>query len=99
MVIPARQRQAMADAGHGTQSCPYAEAKAKGLTWVEIELTDALGAPAAGQKYHVVCPDGSTRSGSLDGKGWAGHYDIEPGGDGLCKVHFPGLARDRWTDR
>ncbi|MCC7131453.1 MAG: hypothetical protein IT352_02355, partial [Gemmatimonadales bacterium] len=47
----------------------------------------------------ITCPDGSVRSGSLDGKGWAGHYDIEPVGDGLCQVEFPGLDRNRWTDR
>lgn len=99
LVIGNQQRDQMAASGRGTQSCPYADAKARGQTWVEIELTDADGAPAARQAYKITCPDGSVRSGSLDGKGWAGHYDIEPVGDGLCQVDFPGLDRNRWTDR
>jgi hypothetical protein len=63
------------------------------LTWIAIELVDDDDQPVAGEAYEVTLPDGSVRSGSLDGDGKAEERGID---EGMCKVTFPKLDADAW---
>jgi hypothetical protein len=63
------------------------------LTWVEIRLVDSEGNPVPGESYEIVLPDGSIRSGTLNGKGVA-RYDLIPAGQ--CDVRFPNLDANAW---
>jgi hypothetical protein len=58
--------------------------------WIEIELIDDNGDPVANEAYEVELPDGSKRTGKVDGKGRARVDGILAGG--TCKVSFPGLG-------
>jgi hypothetical protein len=60
------------------------------ITWLEIRLVDATGQPVGNQGYLVKLPDGSSRSGTLDGGGTAYLAGITP--PGSCEVTFPGFA-------
>ena len=53
---------------------------------VEIELVDADGNPVPGEPYRITLPDGSTRTGTLDDRGYARVAGIEQAG--TCKVCF-----------
>jgi hypothetical protein len=71
------------------------EEKAAKKSWIEIELVDEKGRPIPGEPYVVTLVDGTTtKSGSLDEKGFARIENIEPG---TCKVSFPNLDKDAWT--
>ncbi|MCX4247432.1 MSCRAMM family protein [Paraliomyxa miuraensis] len=59
-------------------------------TWVEVELVDESGRPAAGAPYRVVLADGEVCEGTLDGNGKA---RVESGVSGPCRVSFPELER------
>jgi hypothetical protein len=63
-------------------------------TWIEIELLDEDGKPAAGEKYKIVLTDGSVQQGSLDAQGKARWSGIDPG---TCKVSFPDLDASAWS--
>ena len=54
--------------------------------WIEIELTDDEGAPISGKKYKLLLPDGTERSGTLDGEGHAREENVPPG---PVEVDFP----------
>lgn len=58
--------------------------------WIEVQLLDAEGRPAAGEVYRIVDPDGVTHEGALDGNGIVRLTDLSPG---VCQIGFP--ARDR----
>lgn len=62
--------------------------------WIEIELIGEDDRPIPSEAYLVELPDGSRRSGQLDGKGFARIGDLPMGG--VCKVCFPELDRDAW---
>lgn len=62
-------------------------------SWIEIELVDEEGRPAAGEEYSLVRPDGQTRQGRLNEKGQARVGLPEPG---ECQISFPNLDRDVW---
>jgi hypothetical protein len=64
------------------------------LTKIEIELVDMEGGPVGGEAWEVVLPDGSKRSGQLDGKGYA-LIDNIPAGN--CQVTFPRLDEEAWS--
>jgi hypothetical protein len=59
-------------------------------TWIEIELLGLDGKPIPHEKYKITLPDGSTRSGDLDGDGAAREGDVDPG---MCQVTFPDLFK------
>lgn len=62
-------------------------------TWIEIELVDANGEPAAGAHYQIETPDGAVIKGTLDQDGFAHREWIQPG---TCKVTFPQFDEDAW---
>jgi hypothetical protein len=54
--------------------------------WVEIVLTDDEGKPVPNAKYEIKLPDGSKKTGTLDGKGKAKIQNVP---SGTCTVTFP----------
>ena len=62
-------------------------------TWVEIELVDQDERPVAGERYRLVLPDGSTRTGKLGETGRVFVGDIDPG---MCQVSFPDIHEKEW---
>jgi hypothetical protein len=56
--------------------------------WIEIVLQDEDGKPIANEEYRIVTPDGSERTGRLDGNGYARLDGLDPGS---CDVMFPKL--------
>lgn len=63
-------------------------------TWVKIALIDMQGKPIPGERYRITLP-GATQpvEGTLDNRGEAAHYDIDPG---TCKITFPDLDIEAW---
>jgi hypothetical protein len=61
--------------------------------FLDIELVDAEGKPAAGVRYRVTLKDGSIKEGRLDASGRARLDSIPPG---LCRVSFPALDSGAW---
>ncbi|HZV00719.1 MAG TPA: hypothetical protein VFF73_28650 [Planctomycetota bacterium] len=57
-----------------------------GTDWIELEFQDEAGAPLGGEEYELVLPDGSTRTGKVDGSGLV---RIEGIPAGPCKVRLP----------
>lgn len=62
-------------------------------TWIELELLNEDGTPAAGEVYEITLPDGEVFRGKLDEEGTAFHGDIDPG---ECSVTFPRLEPREW---
>ena len=58
--------------------------------FIEIELLDEEGNPVADEAYFVELPDGSTKSGRTDAKGYARIDGVDPG---TAKVSFPDLDK------
>jgi hypothetical protein len=58
--------------------------------YIEIELLDDEGKPVADESYFVELPDGSTKSGRTDAKGFARIDGVDPG---TAKVSFPDLDK------
>lgn len=63
--------------------------------WIQIELVDSLGKPAAGVCYRIELPDGMPVTGNLDMDGRATVKQIA---GGTCRVTFPDLDGSAWTD-
>jgi hypothetical protein len=63
-------------------------------TWVKIALVDMQGKPIPNERYRITLP-GSTQpvEGTLDNRGEAAHYDIDPG---TCHITFPDLDMEAW---
>lgn len=61
--------------------------------WIEIELVGEDDKPIPNQKYKVVLPDGTEKSGTLDQNGWA---RVEGDPQGEYEVSFPELDQDAW---
>jgi len=77
---------------------PFAEEllpviKPKPKTWIEIVLKDIHGRPAAGERYQLHLPDGTTQHGLLDEHGKARVEGVEPGS---AHVSFPDTDGDDW---
>jgi type VI secretion system secreted protein VgrG len=64
--------------------------------WVEVELTDENGKPAAGTAYRITLPDGTVSTGSLDEKGLARVDGIDPG---QVKITFPDYDNEAWEPK
>jgi len=58
--------------------------------FIEIELLDDQGEPVPNESYFILLPDGSTKSGRLDGEGKARVEGVDPG---EAKVSFPDMDR------
>ena len=61
--------------------------------YIEIELLDDEGKPVADEAWFVELPDGSTKSGRTDAKGFARIDGVDPG---TAKVSFPNLDKDSY---
>mgnify|MGYP003653708502 FL=1 len=70
------------------------EEKEENTSWIEIELLDEEDAPVPGEKYEIELPDGTFAKGTLDGDGFARVDGIKPG---ECKVSFPELDKEAWS--
>ena len=64
-------------------------------TWVEVELVDWEGKPAANERYEIHLPDGSLQEGRLDPSGRARFTGIDPG---TCQVTFPDFDAREWRE-
>jgi hypothetical protein len=64
-------------------------------TWVEVELLDWEGNPAANERYEIRLPDGSLQEGRLDASGHARFTGIDPG---TCEVTFPDFDGREWRE-
>jgi len=64
-------------------------------TFIEIEMVDDKGRPVPDLAYHIEGPDGKQYDGTLDADGKARVDDIEPGN---CRITFPDLDKDAWSD-
>lgn len=64
-------------------------------TWLEIVLVGEDGKGLPGERYTVVLPDGTLRTGFLDEDGRARFEDLVLGN---CKVSFPDLDSEAWAD-
>lgn len=62
-------------------------------TWIEIELVDPNGKPAANERYKLTLPDGSVKWGRLDNEGKARVERLQPGN---CQVTFPDRDEQVW---
>src|SRR5690606_27770524 len=71
--------------GGGDAAAPAAPERA----WLELAVVDEHGEPLAHEPFELDLPDGSTRSGALDGRGEARADDLPPG---RCRVRFPRRA-------
>lgn len=65
----------------------------KKVTWVELELKDALGHPLAGERFRVVAHGGGEHEGALDGAGFARIDGLAPG---PCRISFVDLDGAEW---
>ena len=66
-------------------------------SFIEIELKDQDGNPAAGERYRITLPDGKTLAeGTLDAEGYAKVSNIDPG---TCKVTFPRIDKSGWNKK
>lgn len=75
---------------------PKREAPETTKTWIEILLVTADGRPVPDKRYELVLPDGSRRSGNLDGRGRA-RVDNVP--SGVCDILFPDVDGREWEPR
>jgi hypothetical protein len=64
--------------------------------WIEIEMVGEDDSPCAGENYSVQCPDGSTKTGSLNQLGFA---RVELDQPGMYGISFPDLDKDAWSAR
>jgi len=62
-------------------------------TWIEIELVEPDGQPAANERYKLTLPDGSIKMGRLDQHGKARVERLQPGS---CQVTFPDRDEEVW---
>jgi type VI secretion system secreted protein VgrG len=89
-------QQAAAAAADAPTHNPNSEENKQKKHWIEIELVDEEGKPAAGVRYRVTVPDGTSQEGTLDEKGFARVDGIDPG---TCKVTFPELDKEAWEPK
>ena len=89
-------QQAAAAAADAPTHNPNSEENKQKKHWIEIELLDEEGKPAAGERYRVTVPDGTNQEGTLDEKGFARVDGIDPG---TCKVTFPELDKEAWQPK
>jgi hypothetical protein len=62
-------------------------------TWIEMEVVDECGIPAAGREYQCMLPDGTIQTGTLDRSGRVRFEGIDPGN---CAFSLTGTHRDEW---
>ena len=62
-------------------------------TWVEFEVINAEGKPAANLRFRCMLPDGSLQEGTLDSRGRARYEPID---DGNCFFDLIDLDHDAW---
>ena len=95
--VKARQRE-QKQGKYGSQKVPPYKPpekvdENKKLSWIEIELVDALGNPVAGETYRVKLSNGTVAEGTLDEKGFA---RLDPIESGNCEVTFPNMDGRSW---
>ena len=62
-------------------------------SWVSFDLKDKNGNPIPNEPYSLKLPDGTIRTGSLDGDGKARVGNIQPG---QCEISFPRIDKGEW---
>lgn len=62
-------------------------------TWIEIVLVDDKERPVANERFAVKVPDGTTRTGRLDERGFVRIDGIDAG---PCDVTFPDIDGREW---
>jgi hypothetical protein len=91
---PAPERAAsidgLAGGGAGEDETPADAAP----SWIELQLNDDQGQPAAGLKYRLMLADRQIREGALNDEGVARLEGIVPGS---CQVSFPELDACEWS--
>jgi hypothetical protein len=75
------------------EEAPLAAARRQRKTWVEFEVVDMEGNPAAGCKYLVMLPDGSLQEGSLNRTGVVRFENIDPENSVFT---LPELDQEAW---
>jgi hypothetical protein len=63
-------------------------------SWIAIQLVGEDNAGIPNEKYAVLLPGGTVKSGTLDDQGMARVENIP---SGVCSVSFPDLDKDAWT--
>ncbi len=79
------------DGPGGGQGTPRGE---DDVSFVELELVDAIGQPVPRERYRVVASDGAVYEGQLDDQGSA---RVEPIRSGRCEIAFPDRADEEWS--
>ena len=90
---PASSSAAGSASSRPASSQPNSTADPEKKSWVEIQMVDEEDMPVSGVSYNVKIPDGTFRTGSLNGEGLARIEGIDPG---TCEISFPDLDRDAW---
>ena len=100
-VVVSNDRRAMTRGGQAAEEC-FADQPGAGAIigcpstdrhWVELQVVDTEGHPAANLVYWVRLPDGSEREGKLDKDGFT---RLEGVADGHCAVRFENVDRQEW---
>lgn len=65
------------------------------LTWIEVEVVDDAGRPAAGREYRCMLPDGTIQTGTLDRAGRVRFEEIDPGNCSFSLVDTHAAEWDR----
>ena len=87
---------AAAKSAGGPTHNPNSEENKDKKHYIEIVLVDGDGKPVPGEMYKVTAPDGSVDTGSLNEKGYAKITGLDAGS---CKVSFPRLDKDYWSEK
>lgn len=95
---------AAAAAAAATQTTPLQDEEAAAASstadqteethYIEIELLDDEGKPIADEAYFVELPDGSSKTGRTDARGFARIDGVDPG---TAKVTFPDLDKESYN--
>jgi hypothetical protein len=87
------KKMAAAASAQSNSSTPRKAEPKEVKTWIEIELIDDLKRPVPNEPYRITLPDGTTREGNLDNKGFAHLDGLDPG---TCIVTFPNIHGKEW---
>lgn len=72
---------------------PQRPEEQKKTVWIEIEMVDEAGNPAAGERFELILPNGEVYPGMLNTQGLARVDGIDPGS---CQITFPNLDKETW---
>lgn len=64
------------------------------LTFVELTLTDLAGEPLSDERFELTLPDGATRTGATDARGWARVNGVST--PGQCELRLVDVDETYW---